>query len=86
MAVRVVGPNDIVRFPARKFGRGRGRAVGGFGTFSNGQCVDDEISPGRSVEDGTVDEALKRIEDAGLSLNRPVDPEASVPPLPLSRD
>lgn len=56
--------------------------------FCSGHWVEDEISEGRSVEEGCVEEgtveaALSRRDDAALELFFPVEPETSVPPLPL---
>ncbi len=80
--------NENVR-PAFLIDQPLERGVGGTGISWNGRCVDTielvcesfEIS----VDEGIVDEELKRAEDAALPYGA-VEAELFVPPLPLHED
>jgi hypothetical protein len=72
---------------ARRDATGRDSGIGGTGISWSALFNEKELSPcvGMSVEEGSVDEELKRAEDAELSYRPPVEAELSVPPLPLDR-
>ena len=76
-------PNEKA-LPAARNDKGFDSGIGGTGLLNISLCMKVDLSSNvKSVEEGSVDEELKRADEEELSLLPPLEAELFVPPLPL---